>query len=90
LLIVGLLTLAAIAGVFYMEKKTGSVSFLKWEPVPSALYDSWNDYKQTYGKTYGHDAEYFRFNIYKKNVIFIHDHNKQHEAGLETFTVGSN
>jgi len=41
------------------------------------LYDSWNDFKEKNGKTYGADEEALRFTNYKNNVIFIHDHNKK-------------
>jgi len=52
------LTATAVFGaIMYMEQSQHNTSFLKWEPSPSALYDSWNDWKEKMGKTYGSDEE---------------------------------
>jgi len=65
-------------------------SFLKWEPNPSALFDSWNDWKAKYNKKYGHDGEAVSFINYKKNIIFLHDHNEKFAKGQVSFKVSSN
>jgi len=52
-----------------------------------SLFQSW---KQSFGKTYHHDVEFYRYNIWKKNLDFIENHNQRYSQGLVSFDLAMN
>lgn len=47
-------------------------------------------WKLEHSRTYSIEEEKHRFIIFMNNLKMIKEHNKRHEAGLETFFVGLN
>lgn len=57
----------------------------------SSLKEKWAAYKSKHGKIYQNSVEESRrFNLFKKSVKFIREHNNRFENGLETFSVALN
>lgn len=53
IVIITALLAAAYCGLYFgdlLSKDSSKFLTSKWEPAPSALYDSWNDWKEKYGK----------------------------------------
>jgi len=48
-----------------------------------SLFQTW---KSTYGKTYkGVEEETYRFNVWRKNLEYVEEHNQKFMTGQETF-----
>lgn len=56
----------------------------------SEMLAQFQEFKQTYGKTYTGDAEALRFQIFQSNMNLINAHNALYEAGEKTYTLGMN
>jgi len=61
-------------------------------PVGNSTYlATWNDFKQTFAKSYATtDEETARFNIFIENQRTIDEHNEEFKAGKHTFELGMN
>jgi len=60
-------------------------------PANHAQLASWNDFKQTHGKSYATtEEEIARFNIFIENQRLVDDHNEGFKAGIHTFELGIN
>ncbi|VDO29005.1 unnamed protein product [Haemonchus placei] len=53
-------------------------------------FNKWDDYKETFGKSYEPDEENDYMEAFVKNVIHIEEHNKEHRLGRKTFEMGLN
>ncbi|VDL79265.1 unnamed protein product, partial [Nippostrongylus brasiliensis] len=53
-------------------------------------FDQWNDYKETFEKSYEPEEENDYMEAFVKNVIHIEEHNKEHRLGRKTFEMGLN
>ncbi|XP_028968921.1 cathepsin L1 [Galendromus occidentalis] len=51
---------------------------------------NWDLYKKVHGKSYGHDEEHFRRQLFYKSVAKINAHNLRHDLGLTTYRMGLN
>merc|ERR1711990_605316 len=54
------------------------------------LNSDFQSFKNKYAKLYSPVEESRRFNIWKENMAFVERHNRDYEAGLETYTVSMN
>merc|ERR1712141_1931 len=54
------------------------------------LNSDFQSFKNKYAKLYSPVEESRRFNIWKENMAFVERHNRDSEAGLETYTVSMN
>jgi cathepsin L len=51
----------------------------------------WHKYKKTHGKSYlGAEVELYRYNLFRKNVELIQQHNEDYAKGLYTYRLGLN
>merc|ERR1712154_718127 len=55
-----------------------------------SLTSDFQSFKNKYAKLYSPLEETRRFNIWKENLAFVERHNRDYEAGLETYTVAMN
>merc|ERR1711920_634747 len=75
---------------FKKMKLLGVASALGLAASATVNHD-WNSFKARFGKKYATAAEETRrFNIWKENLAFVERHNRDYEAGLETYTVAMN
>lgn len=88
-ILVLLALLTTFSGVYYYLHSTSTQTL--GTPNDTALYDSFNHWKQKHSKLYtSTEEDKLRFQIYKSNVLKIVDHNKRANAGEFTFVVGVN
>ncbi|KAJ8980018.1 hypothetical protein NQ317_019704 [Molorchus minor] len=59
--------------------------------MPISIEDQWKEFKTKHGKNYDSKAEEDkRFDIFKKNVDKVEEHNKKYDAGEVSYTQGIN
>jgi len=62
-----------------------------WANAHPDYSDSWEEFKDKYGKAYeDDDEEVYRKSVWSKNVDFISSHNEEYTNGVHDFAVGEN
>ena len=80
----------AIAAAYYFYNKNKQHHSVEFKLNPTAVYDSWVHYKNTYGKKYQHDEESYRFQNFQRNLEKMGEYEDAKKAGKISFTVGIN